>query len=124
MEWTIVFWIWTLVIWIISIAVAIWQWFLSKEQLDQAKNTNQDTKRLLDSISERITKIESLSNETRTDVKEQISKMIDKNDENFKELLRWSKEIDQNELMKTLLPSLLQDPDTMRDLMNAWNVNQ
>jgi ATP-dependent Zn protease len=66
---------------------------------------------LLDEIKEKIVKIETISDETRKDVKEQISKMIDKNDENFKTLLKSSKEIDQNQLLTTLLPSLLQNPN-------------
>jgi hypothetical protein len=37
--------------------------------------------------------------------------MIDKNDENFKTLLKSSKEIDQNQLITTILPSLLQSPN-------------
>jgi len=37
--------------------------------------------------------------------------MIKQNDENFKHLLKSSKEIDQNQLMTAILPSLFQNPD-------------
>lgn len=78
----------SLVVAFIALFVAFWQWFLSKQQLEQAKETKKDTERLLDEIKQKIVRIEAISDETRKDVKEQISNMINKNDENFKEVLK------------------------------------
>lgn len=113
-----------IIIAILALWVAFWQWFLSKQQLEEAKKTKWETEKLLSEISNKIIKIEAISDETRKDVKEQISKMIDKNDENFKTLLNSWKEIDQNQLMTTLLPALFQNPDWIENIMKLaelWN---
>lgn len=113
-----------IIIAILALWVAFWQWFLSKQQLEEAKKTKWETEKLLSEISNKIIKIEAISDETRKDVKEQISKMIDKNDENFKTLLNSWKEIDQNQLMTTLLPALFQNPnwiESMVKLAELWN---
>ncbi len=109
---------------IIALWVAFWQWFLSKQQLEEAKKTKWETEKLLDEIKQKIVRIEAISDETRKDVKDQVSKMIDKNDENFKELLKSWKEIDQNQLMNAILPALLQNPnwlDSLMEFAKLWN---
>ena len=66
-------------------------------------------------------RVETISDETRRDVKDQISKLIDKQDENFKTLLNAPRESSQNEMMMTLMPTLLQNPDLMKTLIEAGN---
>lgn len=114
---TIIFWMVATLIWIVAIWISIWQSSLSKQQLDQSKETKRETEKLLDDIKLKITEIKIISDETRKDVKDQISKMIDKNDENFKTLLNSWKEIDQNQLMNAILPWMMQNPDWMSQLM-------
>lgn len=107
----------TLSISIVAIIVAFWQGFLAKAQLDQAKQTKTDTEKLLDEIKQKVVKIETISDETRKDVKEQISKLIDKQDENFKTLLNAPKEDSQNQMLMTFLPALLEKPEMMETLL-------
>ena len=107
----------TLSISIVAIIVAFWQGFLAKSQLDQAKQTKTDTEKLLDEIKQKVVKIETISDETRKDVKEQISKLIDKQDENFKTLLNAPKEDSQNQMLMTFLPALLEKPEMMETLL-------
>ncbi len=114
---TIIFWIIATIIWISAIWISVWQSFLSKEQLEQSKQTKRETEKVLEDIKLKITEIKIISDETRKDVKEQISKMIDKNDENFKTLLNSWKEIDQNQLMNAILPWMIQNPDWLNQLM-------
>lgn len=92
-------WMIWILIWCLALILSFWQGFLAKQSLEQAKETKNDTERLLDEIKSKVSKVEIISDETRKDVKEQISKMIDKNDENFKTLLEnnnnwfWMEEI-------------------------------
>lgn len=98
----------------ISLLIALWQGFLAKQSLDQAKETKSETEKLLDNIKEKVSRIENISDETRKDVKEQISKLIDKQDENFKTLLNSPKENSQNQMIATLLPELLKNPEALK----------
>lgn len=107
----------TLLISLIAVFIAFWQGFLAKAQLEQAKQTKTETENLLDEIKERVYKIELLSDETRKDVKEQISKLIDKQDENFKTLLNAPKENSQNEMMMTFLPLMLEKPELLSNMI-------
>ena len=107
----------TLIISGIAIIVAFWQGFLSRQQLDQARQTKSDTEKLLDEIKGKVNKLETISDETRKDVKEQISKLIDKQDENFKVLLNAPKENNQNEMMMTFLPKLFENPEMFKTLI-------
>ncbi len=104
----------------IALMVAFWQWFLSKQQLDQAKETKSDTEKLLAEIKEKVLKIENLTDETRKDLKDQVSKLIDKQDENMKMLLNAPKEENQNQLIVSLLPVLMQNPEMMQKMMELW----
>lgn len=106
---------------VIAVLLALWQGFLSRAQLEQAKNTKNDTEKLLDEIKQKVVKIESISDETRKDVKDQVGKLIDKQDENFKLLLSTPKENSQNEMIKALLPDLLKNPDVLKQLMQLGN---
>lgn len=110
-------------LWIASLAllVAFWQWFLSKQQLEQAKETKNDTEKLLTEIKEKVLRIENLTDETRKDLKDQVSKLIDKQDENMKLLLNSPKEENQNQLIASLLPTLLQNPDMMKTMIDISN---
>lgn len=107
----------TLIVSIVAILIAIWQGLLSKQQLEQARQTKSDTERLLDEIKGKVYKLEAISDETRKDVKEQISKLIDKQDENFKVLLNAPKENNQNEMMMTFLPKMLENPEMLKTLV-------
>lgn len=117
---TIIFWISSLVVAIVSILIAIWQGLLSKQQLEQAKNTKNETEKLLWIINEKVNKIELISDETRRDIKEQISKMIDKNDENFKELLKNGSKTNEIQMVSALAP-LMQNMDGFMQLVEMWN---
>lgn len=101
----------------IALLIAFWQGYLAKQQLEQAKETKSDTEKLLDEIKEKVLKIESISDETRRDVKEQISKLIDKQDENFKTLLKAPSEKSQNEMIAALLPAIMQSPDGLEKII-------
>lgn len=104
------------VISLVAIGVAFWQGFLAKSQLEEAKRTKTETEKLLDDIKSKVLRVETISDETRKDVKEQISKLIDKQDENFKVLLNAPKENNQNELIKTFLPMILENPDLIEKI--------
>lgn len=110
-----------IVIAVIAVVVAFWQGFLAKSQLDQAKITKHDTEKLLDEIKNKVLRIETISDETRKDVKEQISKLIDKQDENFKVLLNAPKENNQNEMMMALLPKMMENPALLKSLIELGN---
>lgn len=107
---------------LLAVIVAFWQGNLSKQQLNQAKQTKNETDKLLEEIKSRVTKVESISDETRKDVKDQISKLIDKQDENFKVLLNAPAQNSQNEMIAALLPTLLQNPDSMKTMMDLANL--
>ncbi|TGK79287.1 hypothetical protein EHQ23_16895 [Leptospira bourretii] len=102
---------------IAAVLVAFWQGFLAKSSLEQAKATKSETERVLIEIKEKVLRIETISDETRKDVKEQITRLIDKQDENFKVLLNAPKENNQNEMIMTLLPKLMENPEMMSMLM-------
>ncbi|MGR3811648.1 hypothetical protein [Jiulongibacter sp. NS-SX5] len=108
-----------LVVSFLALLVALWQGFISKSQLEEAKRTKTDTEKLLDEIKAKVIQIHSNSDETRRDVKDQIGKLIDKQDENFKVLLNAPKENSQNEIIKSLLPKMLENPANLERIMNA-----
>lgn len=114
----------SIIIAIIALLVAIWQGFLSKQQLEQAKETKSDTEKLLDEINSKVQKIETLTDETRKDVKEQISKLIDKQDENMKTLLNNPAKSEQNQMMMQLLAPMLQNPESFKMLMELSKSNK
>ena len=101
----------------IAVAAAFWQGFLAKQQLENAKQTRDETAKLLDDIKQRVTKIEMISDETRQVVKNEVSKLVDKQDENFKVLLNAPRENSQNEMMVSLLPALLENPERLDALL-------
>ncbi|WP_338870636.1 hypothetical protein WBJ53_23275 [Spirosoma sp. SC4-14] len=111
----------TLIISLVAIIVAFWQGFLAKSQLDQAKETKSETEKLLDEIKQKVVRIEAISDETRKDLKEQITKLIDKQDENLKTLLNAPKESSQNEMLMAFLPMFLEKPDLMKTLIELGN---
>lgn len=108
---------------IVAVIVAVWQGFLAKSQLEQAKNTKNDTQKLLDEINIKVSRVESISDETRKDVKDQISKLIDKQDENFKVLLNIPKENSQNEMIQALFPKIMENPSVLQTLLDLKNKN-
>lgn len=107
----------TIVLAVIAIIIALWQGFLSKIQLDESKKTKDETEKLLDEIHDKILKIEGISDETRKDVKDQITRLIDKQDENFKMLLSAPKDTNQKELLMTLVPKLMENPELFNTLL-------
>lgn len=102
---------------LIAIVVAFWQGFLAKAQLEQAKETKSETEKLLQDVKDKVIRIESISDETRKDVKEQIGKLIDKQDENFKVLLSAPQQNNQNEMIMQLLPQILANPDSLKTII-------
>lgn len=106
---------------VIAVLIAIWQALLSKAQLNESKRTKDETEKLLDEIKNKVFKIELISDETRKDVKDQITRLIDKQDENFKTLLNAPKDKNQTDLMMSLLPSLLQNPEKLTSLIELSN---
>lgn len=106
---------------VIAVLIAIWQALLSKAQLTESKRTKDETEKLLDEIKNKVFKIELISDETRKDVKDQITRLIDKQDENFKTLLNAPKDKNQTDLMMSLLPSLLQNPEKLTSLIELSN---
>lgn len=108
----------SLVISSIAALIALWQGFLAKKQLEQSKQTKSETEKLLQEVKDKTQKIESISDETRKDVKEQISKLIDKQDENFKTLLLAPQKNSQNEMLTQLVPKILENPKTLETLIS------
>jgi gas vesicle protein len=106
---------------VISVLIAFWQGYLAKVQLEQAKTTKSETEKLLDEIKSKVLKIETISDETRKDIKDQVAKLVDKQDENFKVLLNAPKENNQNEMMMALLPKVLDNPEMMKTLLSLSN---
>lgn len=100
----------------IAVIIAVWQGLLSKNQLEQAKQTKSETENLLDAIKEKVSRIEIISDETRKDLKEQIAKLVDRQDENFKMLLNAPKESSQNEMMMTFLPKFFENPELLKTM--------
>ena len=114
----------TLSISLVAVAIAVWQGYLSKAQLVQAKTTKSETEKLLAEIQSKVLRIEAISDETRKDVKEQISKLIDKQDENFKVLLNAPKIQSQNEIIKSMLPRFLENPEMLKAAMELSKSKQ
>jgi gas vesicle protein len=108
----------------VAIVIAVWQGKLSKDQLEQSKQTKSDTEKLIEDIKQRVSKIEYISDETRRDVKEQIAKLIDKQDENFKTLLNAPKENSQYEMMMALIPQVLSNPELLDKFVNPTKQNK
>ncbi|WKZ30155.1 MAG: hypothetical protein QY314_00045 [Candidatus Dojkabacteria bacterium] len=108
----------------VALLVAFWQGFLSKQQLEQAKETKTEVERLLDEIKEKVSKVETLTDETRRDVKEQISKLIDKQDENMKTLLSNPAKSEQNQMIMQFITQAMQNPDTFKTILEMSNKNR
>ena len=104
----------------LAVLVAVWQGLLAKQQLNAAKATRDETGKLLEDIKAKVVRIESISDETRTDVRQQITRLVDKQDENFKFLLRTPNEQSQNQMIADLLPTLLQQPDALKTIMDVF----
>ena len=102
---------------IIAVLIAFWQGYLAKEQLEHAKDTKRRTEDVLHAIEEKVLKIENISDETRKDVRENISKFIDKKDENLKMLLKAPTENNQNQMIAQLLPAFLNADNGIETLM-------
>lgn len=107
----------TIILSVFALGISLWQGFLSKQQLDQAKETKSDTEKLLDEIKSKVQKIETLSDETRKDVKDQIAKLIDQQNENFKTLLSNPVKSQENEMMMQIMGQAMQNPEMLKTLM-------
>lgn len=101
---------------IIAVGIAFWQGVLAKEQLKQAKETKSETEKLLLEINLKVNKIETLSNSMREDMKNQVSKLIDNQDSNFKMLLKPSND-EGTELAKAMIPEIMKDPKLFKEMM-------
>jgi len=104
-----------------SLAVAVWQADISKKQLEEAKKTKGETEKVLDKINEKVLEIEKISKETRDNVKEQISKLIEKQDENIKTLLDAPHKSEQNQMMTQIFTAALSNPETLKTLAEIGN---
>ena len=102
---------------IIAVLTAFWQGYLAKEQLEQAKDTKRRTEDVLHAIEEKVSQIQTISDETRKDVRENISKVIDKQDENLKMLLKAPTENNQNQMIAQLLPAFINSDNGMDTLI-------
>lgn len=103
---------------VIAVGIALWQTSISRAQLDEAKKTQSETEKLLGAIKLKVDNVEIISNETKRNVEEQVRRMVDKQDENIKMLLSSPKEKDQNEMLKAVLPSLIQNPANLKMLFD------
>lgn len=95
---------------IIAILIAFWQGYL-------AKDTKRRTEDVLHAIEEKVSQIQTISDETRKDVRENISKFIDKQDENLKMLLKAPTENNQSQMIAQLLPVFLNSDNGIETLM-------
>lgn len=109
----------SIIISISALLVSVWQGYLAKKSLEQAENTKKDTADLLAEIKEKVSKVETISDETRKDVKEQIGKLIDQQNDHFRTLINAPKENNQNEMMMKLMPELIKSPDLLKLFMDA-----
>lgn len=113
-----------IIIAVLALIVSFWQGWLSKQQLDEAKSTKKDTEELLDEIKTKVNKVETISDETRKDVKEQIAKLIDKQDENMKILLESPAKSDQNQMIMQFMSQAMSNPDMFNKIMELSNQNK
>jgi len=111
----------TIAIAIVAAAVAFWQAFLSKQQLEESRRVKSETETMLDSINRKVESVQTISDETRRDVKDQIAKLIDRQDENFKTLLNAPKDRNQTEMILALMPKLLENPEMLSTLVKLGN---
>lgn len=118
MEWL------TVIISLIALGIALWQAFISKQQLREAQETKSDTKNLLDEIKEKVVKIEGISEDTKSTVSEQMSKLIDKQDENIKTLLKSPHESEQNQMIGNILAAAISNPDSFNTLIKLGQENK
>jgi gas vesicle protein len=101
----------------LAVIVAFWQGFLSKAQLEEAKRTKTETDKILTEISQKAEHIQSIADETRKDVKDQISRLIEKQDENFKLVLNAPNNKNQSDLLQALVPKLMENPQIFQTLI-------
>ncbi|MEA4966666.1 MAG: hypothetical protein VB048_00925 [Bacteroidaceae bacterium] len=101
----------SIVIGFIAVVIAFWQARISKDQLEESKATKTETEKLLVEIKSKVEKIDSISSDTKRNIEEQIRRMIDRQDENFKILLASPKEKNQNDLLMAMLPKVFDNPE-------------
>ncbi|MFP5471378.1 MAG: hypothetical protein ACLGGV_07255 [Bacteroidia bacterium] len=107
----------TILIAVIAGIISFWQAYIAKQQLNQSKITKSEVENLLKNINERVIKIENISDETRKDVREQISSLINKQDENFKQVLNAPNERIQTEMVMKMIPDLLSNPELLEKIL-------
>jgi predicted PurR-regulated permease PerM len=79
--------IFTIIIAVVSAGIAFWQGISAHKQVELSKNTNDETKRLLEDIKRIVEKVENVSSETKKDVENQVDKLIDNQNEHQKTLM-------------------------------------
>lgn len=114
----------TIVLSIVAIAIAVWQGFIAKQQLDDSKRTKEETEKILSAIKEKVDEVQGISDETRRNVQEQVTKLIDQQNENFKSLLNAPQNQKQNEMVMQLMPYLLQKPELLQNIMKLSKQNK
>lgn len=106
---------------VIAAGVAFWQAHLSKTQLTESRRVKAKTETMLDHINKKVEDVRSISDETRKDVKDQVAKLIDRQDENFKTLLNAPKDRNQTDMIMALMPKMFENPDMFEKLVQLSN---
>lgn len=105
---------------LIAIGVAFWQGYLSKQQLNEAKDTKKETSDLLDKIKDKVTNIESTTKNTEENVKQQVSAMIETQSRQIETLMKAPQQQQNNEMGLAILQTMMnQDPNSATDLLKA-----
>ncbi len=114
----------TIVLSLVAIVVAFWQGFIAKQQLDDSKKTKDETQKILNDINAKVEEVQNISDETRRSVQDQVTKLIDQQNENFKSLLNAPQSAKQNEMIMQLMPFLLQKPELLENIMKLSEQNK
>ncbi len=111
----------TIVLSIVAIVIALWQGFIAKQQLEDSKRTKDETEKILNAIKEKVDEVQGISDETRRNVQEQITTLINQQSENFKSVLNAPQSAKQNEMVMQLL---LQKPEILDTFLKLSEQNK
>jgi len=111
----------TIVLSIVAIVIAVWQGFIAKQQLEDSKRTKDETEKILNAIKEKVDEVQGISDETRRNVQEQITTLINQQSENFKSVLNAPQSAKQNEMVMQLL---LQKPEILDTFLKLSEQNK
>jgi len=111
----------TIVLSIVAIVIALWQGFIAKQLLEDSKRTKDETEKILNAIKEKVDEVQGISDETRRNVQEQITTLINQQSENFKSVLNAPQSAKQNEMVMQLL---LQKPEILDTFLKLSEQNK